>query len=129
MNQMNNVREYTRKWALTSLIVLFGLQMLRVLFPTFAYYLRDTQGVSALTLGPIAIGVFALSFLAGPLKALLGLRRALIVAAGGTALLRLAEQISFNPGLDVFLAIGAGEKYVNGQRIRLSPVVEVSDGG
>jgi endonuclease/exonuclease/phosphatase family metal-dependent hydrolase/MFS family permease len=104
MNQMNNVREYTRKWALTSLIVLFGLQMLRVLFPTFAYYLRDTQGVSALTLGPIAIGVFALSFLAGPLRALLGLRRAVIVTAGGTALLRLAEQLSFNPGLDVFLA-------------------------
>jgi endonuclease/exonuclease/phosphatase family metal-dependent hydrolase len=104
MNWMNNVRDYTRKWALTSLIVLFGLQMLRVLFPTFAYYLRDTQGVSALTLGPIAIGVFALSFLAGPLRALLGLRRALIIAAGGTALLRLAEQISFNPGLDVFLA-------------------------
>lgn len=101
---MNNLRQYASRWALTALMTLFGLQMIRVTFPTFTYYLRDAKGMDPLALAPIALGVFALSFLAGPLWHLAGLRTALIITAGGLALLRVAEQLSFTPGLDLILA-------------------------
>ncbi len=92
---------------LIALSVLFGLQMVRVLLPLFGYFLRDTKGVSALTLAPIALGVFALSFLAAPLRKVAGLRLALAIAAGGLAVVRSAEQISHSSMVDLFLA-GAG---------------------
>ena len=73
-------------------------------FSLFVYYLRDSKGISAISLAPIAIGIFALSFLAAPLRRLVGLRSALAITAGGVALLRFAEQVSFNSGLDLILA-------------------------
>jgi endonuclease/exonuclease/phosphatase family metal-dependent hydrolase len=90
--------------AMISLIVIFGLQLIRVLLPTFVYYLRDSQGMSAISLAPIALGVFALSFLAAPLRRLVGLRWAFVITAGGVALIRAVEQLSFNPALDLVLA-------------------------
>lgn len=89
---------------LIALIFLFGLQLVRVILPLFTYYLRDTKGVSAITLAPIALGIFALSFLAAPLRRLAGLRTALIITAGGVALLRAAEQLTFNSGFDLIFA-------------------------
>ncbi|MFZ0546617.1 MAG: hypothetical protein WAM60_14315, partial [Candidatus Promineifilaceae bacterium] len=79
--------------ALTVLVTLFGLQLLRVLFPTFVFYLRDYRDLNPAAIAPIAIGVFALSFLAWPL-ARLGLPRALIITAVGVALFRLLVQLS-----------------------------------
>ena len=89
---------------MTSLIVVFGLQLIRVLLPTFVNYLRDSLGMSATSLAPIALGVFALSFLAAPLRRLVGLRWALIITAGGAALMRAAEQLSVTAALDLVLA-------------------------
>lgn len=89
---------------LIALVVIFGLQLIRVLLPTFVNYLRDSQGMSAVSLAPIALGIFALSFLAGPLRRLLGLRWAFVVTAAGVALLRMAEQLTFTPALDLVLA-------------------------
>jgi len=99
-----NVRQQRLSTSLTVLTVLFGLQLIRVLLSLFVYYLRDSRGISAISLAPIAIGIFALSFLAAPLRRLVGLRSALAVTAGGVALLRFAEQVSFNSGLDLILA-------------------------
>ncbi len=90
-----------------ALTLVFGLQMIRVLLPLFGYFLRDTKGVSPLTLAPIAIGVFALSFLAAPLRRLVGLPTALAITAGGLAIIRVAEQLSHDSTTDLFLA-GAG---------------------
>ncbi|UCG26191.1 MAG: hypothetical protein JSW55_09485, partial [Chloroflexota bacterium] len=90
--------------AMTALIVVFGLQLIRVLLPTFVNYLRDSQGMSATSLAPIALGVFALSFLAAPLRRLVGLRWALIITAGGVALTRAAEFFSLTPSVDLVLA-------------------------
>jgi endonuclease/exonuclease/phosphatase family metal-dependent hydrolase len=87
-----------------ALIVVFGLQLIRVLLPTLVYYLRDSQGMNAISLAPIALGIFAISFLAAPLRRLLGQRWTLIISAGGVALLRAAEQLSFDPALDLFLS-------------------------
>lgn len=90
--------------AMIGLIVIFGLQLIRVLLPTFVNYLRDSRGMSAISLAPVALGVFALSFLAAPLRRLVGLRWAFVITAGGVALMRAAEQLSFNPALDLILA-------------------------
>ena len=54
--------------ALPALTTLFGLQMLRVLLPSFVWYLGDSVGVSYVMLGPIAIGTFLAAFLAGLLQ-------------------------------------------------------------
>jgi endonuclease/exonuclease/phosphatase family metal-dependent hydrolase len=89
---------------MTALTVIFGLQMLRVLLPTIMNYLRETRGMSAVSLAPIALGVFAVSFLAAPLRRLFGQRRALVIVVAGIALLRVIEQFSVIPVLDLLLA-------------------------
>jgi endonuclease/exonuclease/phosphatase family metal-dependent hydrolase len=86
-----------------ALIVIFGLQLIRVLLPTLVYYLRDAKGMSAITLAPIALGIFAISFLVAPLCKLIGQRRALLLSAGGVALLRAVEQLIVDPTLDLVL--------------------------
>lgn len=94
-------------WASPCLTVVFGMQMLRVLFPSFVGFLRDAQGVDALNLAPLALAVFAPGFLAAALRHLLGHRRVLTLTAGGLALVRLAEQFSRSPWGDLILsAIG-----------------------
>jgi len=93
--------------ALPALTTLFGLQALRVLLPSLVWYLGDAAGVSYMMLGPLAIGIFLATFLAAVFRRLLGQRLALIVAAGGLGLARLAEQLSTSPLLDlVLVALG-----------------------
>ena len=50
-------RQQIPKVALVALIFLFGLQLIRVLLSLFTYYLRDTKGVSAITLAGLVIGL------------------------------------------------------------------------
>jgi endonuclease/exonuclease/phosphatase family metal-dependent hydrolase len=100
-NTLLGIWQMWQQWALTVLVTLFGLQLLRVLFPTFVFYLRDFQNVSPVTLAPIAIGVFALSFLAWPL-AKLDVPLALILTGGGVALFRLLVQLSNAPESNLF---------------------------
>ena len=90
-----------------ALTVVFGLQMIRVLISLMGYYLRDSIGLDPLTLAPIALGIFALSFLAAPLRRLLGLRTALIITAGGTALFRAVQQLTFESSVELGL-VAAG---------------------
>lgn len=102
-----DLRTHGRGWLLTALTVAFGVQLLRVLFLSFVGYLRDSVGVGSLDLAPIALGVFALAFLAAALNRFLSTRSALWVTAGGVALARLAEQISQTASGDLYLsAIG-----------------------
>jgi hypothetical protein len=101
---LDDFRRHARGWTVTSLTVLFGLQLLRVLFPSFVGYLRDARGVDALDLAPLALGIFALSFLAGLLRRAAGPRLAVWATAGGVSLFRLAEQVSRSPGLDLVLS-------------------------
>src|SRR3972149_5464514 len=98
-------RQYGQAWLLTALVVVFGLQELRVLFVGFVGYLRDSVGMGSLSLAPVAIGVFALSFLAGILNRFLGTRNTLVLSAGGLALVRVAEQLFQQPSPDLFLSI------------------------
>ncbi|MCH7481200.1 MAG: endonuclease/exonuclease/phosphatase family protein [Chloroflexi bacterium] len=93
-----------QKLGVTMVTVMFGLQMLRVLMPSLAVYLRDTVGVGSLDLAPIAVGIFSLSFLAGILWRYAGPRTALWISAGGVAIVRVLEQISTSPNLDFYLS-------------------------
>ena len=93
-----------QKLGVTMVTVMFGLQMLRVLMPSLAVYLRDTVGVGSLDLAPIAVGIFSLSFLAGILGRYAGPRTALWISAGGVAIVRVLEQISTSPNLDFYLS-------------------------
>jgi endonuclease/exonuclease/phosphatase family metal-dependent hydrolase len=100
----DDFRQQIRGWATTSLTVLLGLQLLRVLFPSLVGYLRDAQDVEALTLAPVALGIFAVSFLGGLIRRVAGPRRALWITAGGVGIVRLAEQVSVYPALDLGLS-------------------------
>lgn len=102
---VNDLRTNGPRWLLTALVTVFGLQILRVLFVSFVGYLRDSRGMASLSLAPIAIGVFALSFLAGPLNRVAGTRNALWITAGGLALVRVAEQFAQAASLDLYLSI------------------------
>jgi endonuclease/exonuclease/phosphatase family metal-dependent hydrolase len=106
---MDEITNQQRFWylGLTGLTVVFGLPFIRVLLPTLVYYLRDALGYSSLSLAPIALGLFGLAFLAGPLQHYLGIRWTLVLTAGGLALLRLLQQLSNSPALNLYLS-GAG---------------------
>ena len=99
----SRIREQAPYWTLTALSVLFGLQMIRVFYGTLVYYLRDSQGMSAISLAPIALGVFALSFLAAPLWKIAGTKTSLVITAGGIALIRIVEQIVTDAAIDLIL--------------------------
>jgi len=100
----DDFRQQVRGWAITSLTVLFGLQLMRLLFSSLVGYLRDSQGVEALNLAPLALGIFATSFLAGPMRRVTGPRLAIRITAGGVGLIRLVEQVSTSPSLDLYLS-------------------------
>ncbi|RLC84899.1 MAG: hypothetical protein DRJ03_13055 [Chloroflexi bacterium] len=89
---------------LPALTMLFGLQTMRVLLPLIVYHYGVQPGVSTIGMGLYALGVFLAAFLAAAARRLLRPRFALLLTAGGVALLRLAEQFSPLARLDLFLA-------------------------
>jgi endonuclease/exonuclease/phosphatase family metal-dependent hydrolase len=94
-----------RGLALPALVTVLGLQSLRVYYPSLAWYLRDTIGVGSITLGGIALATFLLGFLTPLARRAFGSRGALWFAGGGLAGLRLLEQFSADPGLDLGLSL------------------------
>lgn len=101
----NDWREQGHNWLATGLSVVFGLQLLRLLFVSFVPYLRESVGMGSLELAPVAVGVFALSLLAGVLNRLAGSRNALWISAGGLTIIRVVEQVVSSPAIDLYLAI------------------------
>ena len=69
-------------YLLPTLVIAFGLQMMRVFIPGLAWYLKDTVGIGTLSLIPYAFGTFFLGFLAPLLRRLLGDRGGLWVSGG-----------------------------------------------
>jgi endonuclease/exonuclease/phosphatase family metal-dependent hydrolase len=62
--------------------------------------------LSSFSLAPYAFLTFLIGFLAAPLRRLLGPDTAFRVTVAGVALFRLAEQISTDPEVDLWLSIG-----------------------
>ncbi len=90
--------------AFISLTFLFGLQLLRTLLTGLVFYLRDAQGFSSPTLGLYALLLFLLAFLASPMVRFLKLPFALVTVSGGLALVRVVEQLTSSPLIDLILA-------------------------
>ena len=101
------------EYMLPALVFTLSMQLLRVFISGLAWYLRDTVGISTLSLIPYAFGTFFLGFLAAALRRLVGSRNALWVTAGGVAVLRLVEQLSVNPTLDLGLSIAGVGLFLN----------------
>ncbi|MCI0772641.1 MAG: endonuclease/exonuclease/phosphatase family protein [Chloroflexi bacterium] len=94
-----------REWVLPILVVTMGMQLLRLFIGSLTWYLRDTVGLSAVSLTPYAFGTFLVALLAPLIWRLAGPRRALWISAGGVAVLRLVEQIVTDPGIDLWLSM------------------------
>ena len=97
--------ERLKQWILPILVVTMGMQLLRLFIGSLTWYLRDTEGLSAVSLAPYAFGTFVLAFLAPLLWRVAGPRLALWISAGGVAILRLIEQIVTEPSLDLWLSM------------------------
>jgi endonuclease/exonuclease/phosphatase family metal-dependent hydrolase len=91
--------------ALTVLTTIAGFQLIRLFIPTLVWYLGDTLGLNIFARAGIGALVFLASFLAWPLQRLLGLRGALILAAGGALLLRLGAQLFTAPPVTLLLSM------------------------
>ncbi|MGD8758973.1 MAG: endonuclease/exonuclease/phosphatase family protein [Anaerolineales bacterium] len=98
--------------ALPAIVIALGLQTLRVFLPSLAWYLKDTVGVGSAFLGIYAIGTFLVGYLAALLRRLAGPKLSLWLAAGAVAALRLAEQVIFNPALDLWLSLAGTALFV-----------------
>ena len=96
-------RRFLRKTALMALAVVFGLQLFRVLLTGLVFYIRESLGTSSFVPGAYALVLFLGAFLALLLARLLGIRSALAVAAAGTGIARLAEQVVPWPAVDLGL--------------------------
>jgi endonuclease/exonuclease/phosphatase family metal-dependent hydrolase len=97
---------------LPALAVTIGLQCLRMLFPSIAWYLKDTLAAGSATLGLYALGTFAMAFLAIPIWRALGARRSLFVAAALLAVARLVEQMVHTPAADLWLSMAGSAAFL-----------------
>ncbi len=101
-----------RSLLLPMLVIVFGLQMLRILFPSLVWYLKDTRGAGSISLGGYAFATFLVGFLAAGLRRVMGAKGALWLTAGGLAVLRLAEQVITSPAIDLWLGLAGSALFV-----------------
>lgn len=87
-----------------ALVFVFGLQMMRFLFASLTWYLRDTLSIGVLDLVPISLAPFVLAIIV-PLSARwLGYQRTLVATSVLLVAARLANQITTDPAIDFFAA-------------------------
>ncbi len=90
---------------LTSLTVLFGVQLLKVLVPGMFWILGDRLDLGAMPLGAIGLAIFLSTFLVIPLEKWLGRWRLVVVTAALLGLIRLYIQLWWGePLLNLSLA-------------------------
>ena len=94
---------------LGALTVMFGVQLLRMLFVGMAVYLTQVQEIDAALVGVLGLVVFLCGFLAPVVHRALGPRNALPVVVGLLSLIWLAEKfissLPFDLGLSIIGAI------------------------
>jgi hypothetical protein len=93
---------------LPALTVVFGLQSVRTLLPTLQYVLSDRFGWSIIFLGLTGLIIFGTGFLLNRLTLWWGLRRVLLVTAGGLGLTRLTAQVWIGDAVGDLLLVSVG---------------------
>lgn len=91
---------------LPALVVLFGLQGIRVLIAGFTWTLGDTYAIGAPILGVMALLVFGSAFLAGPLRRRFPYPHIITITLGTLIFFRLLLQ--FWSGMPLFTVLWAG---------------------
>lgn len=99
LKKLINRQSAIKDLLLLALVVLFGIEMIRYFLSGMTWILGDRYAIGAVQLGAIAVLVFGMAFLAGPLSRITGNRRALVVTAGGLGLMRLLAQIQYGEPL------------------------------
>ncbi len=90
---------------LITLTIIFAGQLMRILFPSIGWYLRDTVKVGVTGLIPFALGPFLLGFVGLFLVKKMKPRNLLLMAGAGLMVARLGEQFSSWPGVDLGFAM------------------------
>jgi endonuclease/exonuclease/phosphatase family metal-dependent hydrolase len=90
---------------LGALTVMFGLQLLRMLFVGMAVYLSQVQGVSPILVGGVGLAVFLCGLLAPAVRRTLGPRNAPWVVIGSLGVIWLAEKAVSSLAVDLGLSI------------------------
>ena len=90
---------------LGALTVMFGVQLLRMLFVGMAVYLTQVQEIDAALVGVLGLVVFLCGFLAPFVRRVLGTRNALLVIVGLLTLVWLAEKFVSSLPADLGLSI------------------------
>ena len=92
---MSRSREWSPLWSLglTSLTILFGLQLLRAFFPLTLYVLGAKVGLSTPLLGVVSLLIFLTAFLASLWGRWLSKPALLLGSAAGVGLVRLILQL------------------------------------
>lgn len=98
-----------RAYALPAILIALGMQLVRVLFPSLAWYMMDVVGLPSLQVAPYALGAFLPAFLSPLLWRVLGQRRAVWLASLGLLTSRAVEQVSISPEVDLWSSlVGTG---------------------
>ncbi len=97
---------------LGALVVVLGLQSMRVLFASITWYLRDTVGVATLDLVPIALVPFLAGALLPILARFVGVRPSMWLGLGLLGLARIANQAIDRADTDFWTAAVATTAFV-----------------
>ena len=92
------------KVLLGALVFVLGVQSMRFLFASTAWYLRDTVGIGTLTLIPIALAPFILGALIPIIGPKVGVRGSLLTSLWLLAGARTALQLFDAPAIDFLMA-------------------------
>lgn len=87
-------------WLLTALVFLTGIEMARFHFGSLGWYMRDTVGIGAIDLIPIALAPFLAGILLPILSRWLSLRYSLVLGGVLLAGSRIANQVIDDPAVD-----------------------------
>lgn len=94
------MREARLGWLLTGLVFALGIEMARFHFGSLGWYQRDTLGIGALDLIPIAAIPFLAGMLFPVLSRWLSLRYSLMLGALVLVGSRIANQVAADPAVD-----------------------------
>jgi endonuclease/exonuclease/phosphatase family metal-dependent hydrolase len=114
---------------LTALVFVLGMEMARFHFGSLGWYQRDTLGVAALDLIPLALAPFLAGILLPALSRLLTLRYSLGVGAIALVGARIANQVVDDPGADHWTSGVAVAAFIGLLPLLLSLGREVLVGG